>query len=294
MKLVAMMPVHNEDWMLGLSLRVALRWCDAVAVLNHASTDRTPGVIADAVAEFPGRVHVITDPDPTWREMVHRQRLLAAARDLGASHCAIVDADEILTGNIDVESLRSAIDRLEPRCVMQLPGYYMRGSIHRYHANGVWGRRWFSMAFRDHPSLAWDGDQFHHREPLGCARFFDRPMEHGDGGVMHLWGTPERRLVAKHRLYKIIERVRWPDKPVGQIDRMYSLAIHGQWREHPNQWTYSKAPPGWWEPYEHWCHHLNLAAVPTQEAESLDLISKYGAEYFAGLDLFDNELVRNA
>src|SRR4051812_45523687 len=115
--------------------------------------------------------------------------------------------------------------------ILQLPGYNLRHGTAFYHANGVWGNRWFSTAFQDDPRLGWAGDRFHHREPMGVKLQPYRPIQQGDGGVMHLWGASERRLTAKHALYKLSERLRWPEKPIAEIDRMYSLALKGDPRE---------------------------------------------------------------
>ena len=51
--------------------------------------------------------------------------------------------------------------------MIELPGYNLRDCISRYHANGIWGKRWFSLAFKDNPRLHWAGNKFHHREPHG-------------------------------------------------------------------------------------------------------------------------------
>lgn len=297
MKLIATMPVRNEAWILALSARVALMWCDDLCILNHASTDRTGDILGELQAEFPGRVHVVSMPDGTWTEMQHRECLLEMARMKGATHITIVDADEVLTGNCQVAT------RTEPplydEClwpngsIFQLPLYNMRGSIDRFHVNGIWGKRWGSVAFKDDPRLHWHrsgrpGDyDHHHREPKGMPLTPYRPVSQGNGGVMHLWGVTERRLIARHALYKMHERVRWPEKPIREIDAMYSLAIHGRPpHDMPEGWQFQKAPDSWWAPYAHLMQYLDLNAEPWQEAECKRLIDKHGREAFAGLDLF--------
>src|SRR5262245_23758182 len=100
MRLVATLCARNEDWVLGMSARAALMWCDHVVLFNHASTDDPGEVAAQVVAEYPERVTYLSDDDPTWKEMAHRQRMLDAARAAGATHIAIVDADEVLSGNL--------------------------------------------------------------------------------------------------------------------------------------------------------------------------------------------------
>ena len=109
---------------------------------------------------------------------------------------------------------------------------------------------------------------------------------------MHLWGADERRLVAKHALYKMTERLRWPSKPVAEIDHLYSLAIYPEasvGTRFTCQWRFAETCPTWWEPYRDLVQHLDLAAPPWQEEECQRLLTEHGAERFAGLDLFGVE-----
>ncbi len=299
MSLIGLMPVRNEDWILGLSARVALIWCDSLVILNHASTDGTARIIADLCNEFPERVTVLFSCDQDWAEMQHRQMMLDAARGNGATHIAIVDADELLTANL-LPTIRQHIDAVPGGWSVQLPGYNLRKGLDLYHYNGIWGNggrdqqqgRWFSVAFKDDPRLGWSGDKFHSREPsgLGVLRPY-RPVRHGNGGVLHLWGANERRLIAKHALMKCVERVRFPDKPVAEIDKMYSWAIKGEPGHRtfgtPESWTYADVPASWTAPYADLMRdHLRLDAEPWQEAECRRLIAEHGHEPFEGLDLF--------
>lgn len=286
LNLVGLMPVRNEDWVLGLSARVALMWCDKLVILDHASTDRTPAILSDLCREYPGRVSVCRNENGIWDEMQHRQSLLGEGRRLEATHIAIVDADEIVTGNI-VGTLRRTVETMQRGSILQLPGYNLRGAWDRYHANGIWGNRWFSVAFADDPRLYWRGDRFHHREPMGIPLNQWRPVGQGGGGVMHLWGLSERRLIAKHAAYKIIEALRWPQKPKAEINRIYSQAITPAANPQFEQnWRYAAAPENWWAPYADLLRHLHADAAPWQEQMCRDLCEQHGAARFAGLDLF--------
>ena len=320
MKLVGMMPVRNEDWCLALSLSVALLWCDEVVVLLHACTDRSRD-IAFEIAQESNRLYIISDDADKWCEMTHRQFMLENARQRGATHLAIIDADEVLTANLlqwtegERRPITQAIHDMPQGSILELPGYNLRDpyapgqygeklrprnvGLHHFHNNGVWGNRWFSTAFADQPCLAWWGDTFHQREPRCRIRPSDklrsyRPIQQGQGGVMHLWGASERRLIAKHALYKVTERLRWPDTSVHGIDTQYSWAIHGDANVHggslaygnPSTWTYSPVPESWWAPYAHLMKYLDVNAEPWQEAEVRRLVAQHGRDKFTGLDLF--------
>lgn len=279
------MPCRNESWVIGFSLRVALAWCDAVVVLDHASTDLSASIVLDVACEpaNKGRVHLIAETNPAWDEMRHRQMMLEYARHKGATHIAIVDADEIMTANsVSWNWIEGAI--------LHLPGYNLRGGLNRYHANGIWANRWFSVAFKDDPKLHWGGDHYHQREPRGLKLEPYRPIAQGQGGVLHLWGCSERRLVAKHALYKVTERLRFPEKKIAEIERMYSLAIKGA-ADQPtwgtsDTWTYADVPDAWLAPYKNLLQYLDVHATPWQEDETRRLVELHGKQHFAGLDLF--------
>lgn len=286
MRLIGMMPCRNEDWVLELSARAALMWCDALVIFNHSSTDQTPEIALGLCREFPLQVVFMETCDPEWHEMIHRQELLGAARNFGATHLAIIDADEVLTGNL-LGSIRTHVESLWPGYMLQLPGYNLRGGLDRYHANGIWGQRWFSTAFRDDPRLGWSGDHFHQREPSGAPMRHARPIMQGQGGIMHLWGADERRLIAKHALYKMTETLRWPNKSRAEINSLYNLAfVPSENRQFDQTWRYAEVPPEWWAPYSDLRSRVKLDAIPWQEEECRKLHVEHGPERFMGLDLF--------
>lgn len=283
------MPVRNEDWVLGLSARVALQWCDELVILMHDCVDNTAQIVADLHSEFPGRIGDVDAVGP-WDEMRHRQRLLDCARSEDATHIAMIDADEVLTANLlptpELIRIRGMVNALKPGDMLELPGYNLRGSLDRYHSNGIWGNRWFSCAFKDTPEAHWAGDKFHSRNPAGVRWRNWRPIQQGEGGILHLWGASERRLIAKHALYKVVERLRFAHKPVAEIDDLYSLAIKPRER-----WEFASTPREWWNygatPAAVYANVADsIQAEPWQEAEVRRLVQEHGKEKFQGLDLF--------
>lgn len=279
MRLIALMPVRNEAWILGLSARVALMWCDGLIVLNHASTDGTGDVLSQLSDEFGSRIQIHTEPNAEWFEMEHRQRLLALARQDQATHVAIVDADEILCGD-SLPTVRQRAEELRPGQVLTVRMHCMWRSIRDYRVDpGVWSnRRDLCLAFRDKPGVTWapTGGYHHHaRQPAGTTR-----STVSDLGVLHLqWGS-WRRLLSKQAWYKMHERLAYPTKPVQQIDRLYNQAVDDRGlRTDP-------APEAWWSPYAPLMQYIDLDAEPWQEAECRRLLAEHGAAYFKGLDLF--------
>jgi hypothetical protein len=286
MHLIGLMPARNEEWIIGLSARAALMWLDELVVLDHCSSDRTPEILAEIQREHPGRLTVIEDKVPVWYEMAHRQRLLECARTHGASHLALVDADEVLTGN-QIATVRSGIEAAPVGEVMQLAWLCMwRTPVSYVAVSSHWAHAWVSFAFQDQRTFHWttrNGYDFHHRHPMNSEYKDYRPIPRTDGGLMHLQFTVWPRLLAKQALYKMTEVVRWPGRDsIAAINTRYDRATSGDGIQT------AVAPTAWWEPYQEWMHYLNLDphAEVWQAVECRRLMAEHGRAKFAGLDLY--------
>lgn len=281
MNLIALLPCRNESWIVGLSLRAALRWNDAVVVLLHACEDGSDEIVRAIAAEYPNRVHIIVESDPNWAEMSHRQRLLAEARKHGATHISLVDCDEVLTGNM-LEQVRPQIEQLEPGTCLEVPMYAMWRSLDQYRTDGrLWaGRCDLALAFADSPELNWqptNGYEHHHRQPHGSRLGFR--ARNWQAGVMHLQWASWPRLVAKHHAYRVMERLKYPHKSVHDIERTYSQA--------PNETglQLAEATAEWWGPYSQWRDRVNLDTVPWHQQYVTEMVALHGREHFAGLSI---------
>jgi len=283
------MPARNEAWIIGLSARAVLMWCDLLIVGNHRSTDGTRRLLEEIAVESGGRLLIADCQDEQWEEMKHRQALLDIARNYEATHIVMVDADEVLTGNT-IPEMRYVIEKLRPGQTMVLPWRCLRGVLDRYHADGVWGTAEVSMAFLDEPRCHWaarDGYDFHHRHPMGRPYAPWKPVNI-TGGLMHLQFVSDRRLRAKQALYKMLEVIRWPDHmSLDKVNRMYNVAVYGfEQLTIASCGALAKTPTEWWTAYADLLEYLHCDAEPWQEAECKRLYSQYGPAKFAGLDLF--------
>lgn len=283
MKIVAIMPVRNEDWCLGFTARALLRWVDHLVILDHASTDTTHRVIDGVEAENRGRIGIMREDDSTWEEMRHRQRLLESARAIGATHIALVDADELLTANL-LPVVRDMFAAIKPGEVIQFPWLCLR-SLDTVHTSGVWGEQHASSGFLDDSVWHWSaegrgGYDHHHRHPMGRAPIPFQPCTSRGAGLLHLQFVSERRLKAKQFWYQLVERLRWPEFAAADVRAKYSATVYG----HLNS-AGTPAPAAWLAGYEDILHHLRIDAEPWQLAEARRIIAgNPGIE--AGLDDF--------
>ena len=96
MRIIATCMAANESDIVEAFVRHNLGFLDALVVLDHASTDSTPAILASLVAEgLP--VVVLHDPDRAYRQD-QRQTYLARRflAELDADFCFAIDADEFL------------------------------------------------------------------------------------------------------------------------------------------------------------------------------------------------------
>jgi len=277
-KLVGLMLARNEDWILGYSLRAALTWCDEVVVLDHDSTDDTAKILSQMQDEYRRRVHWLFSSCPTWPEMSHRERTLDAGRKRGGTHFAIIDADEVLTANLAPE-IRPRIERLAAGEALELPlipvwrdPFVMRVD------DCVWTRAYLTLAFQDQDGLHWatTGYQHHARTPKGVDKTIRAKVA---GGVMHYQWADWDRVLWKHRWYKMMERVRYPEKRVEVVDEQYSLALNeigARFEMIPKEWFsgYPRGPASIRE------------RTPWHKAACLRMWVDHGPDAFEGLDLF--------
>ena len=282
MKLIGLMLARNESWIINCSLNAALKWCDKVVVIDHASTDETGKIILDAAFQNDGRVilHRWSDTEQ-WDEMFVRQKSLEIGRIAGGTHFAIVDCDEILTANV-IPNIREEFEWLYEGQCLEVPMLAMRDLDHYQDDSTVWARAWLTLGFRDDPKLSWrpqeDGYHFHSRPPHGVLENRRRYLtDKKEGGAMHLQWCNQRRIKAKHAHYAATEWIRWPQhRGMIGINETYSLALQSP--EHVTE-----APAYWWVGLDR--HLIKTDGVPWHEEDLQRLIAKHGRDFFQGIDL---------
>lgn len=284
MKLIGLMCVKNEDWVMGASLRAAVQWCDDVILVDNDSSDQTYKLYNEIKGENPWRIQYSrwTDKDEWWDEMDMRHHSLLLGRKHGGTHFAMIDADEILVGHW-MPYIRNEIMRLEPREACETKMLAMR-ELDAFQADdSVWSRAKISLAFADHPELSWkpavDGYHHHHRLPYGITRTVEVKDRAGVGmpGMMHLQFANKRRLLAKHVLYRMVDHLRWPgrDNPAA-LNKKFDEAL-----EKPR--GLEPLPPKAWTGIER--GKIKLDTECWQEWQIQKLLWVHGREAFAGLDL---------
>lgn len=278
MILVGMMPTRNSGWIIGASLRSALRWCDAVVVLLHACTDDTADIVEAIQHEYIGRVHVLVVLKNDWDDADNRQLCLEAARRVfSVTHIATVDDDEILT--YSPSGIRRAVEELAPQVKLAVPWLQVwDGGWKLGIANAV------TLAFRDEPGVAFrplaGNYQYHPRSPHGLQGL---TVLDWAGGLLHYQFASRRRLLAKHAFYKMTEHLRWPGRlQLKALNRMYDRTALPV----PVDVPLAPIPDAWWQGQEELRDLIHVDEEPWQEVEAKRLWALHGPVAFQGLDLY--------
>lgn len=282
MKITALFLVRDESWVLGCSLRAALEWVDDCFVLDHCSTDRT-----EEIAQSFGR-HVVYErmDDPEFRELTFRHLMLERARMRGATHIAMLDADEIISGNL-LPKMRGLAADLQPGHCLAVPMICVWRGLDQYRSdsNTVFFKAKTPVLMADHPSLDWapkpDGYELHGRAPNGTRSIVSPYTNPTHGGVLHLQWASWDRLVWKQVHYVLRERAFYGQRDTAQaINERYQRSVDETGMQ------LSPIPKDWWAPYMKWRDQISLEGDRWHKAECFRMAKQIGLGGMKGLNLF--------
>ena len=266
-------------------------------MLDDNSDDGTVEVVRGLAAEC-NVVEVISKDGQAWfrNETGDRNLLLQAGRAHGGTHFIVLDADEAFTGNlVDSGELRSQIFELRVGQSLGFHWIQLWKSIHYYRTDrlydgqgrqhGILASHSMACIFCDDGVAQYEGDFIHTRripESLSFNSFMIKDIE---VGLMHFQYVNWPNFILKQSWYKCFERVRLPDKPVGEINVLYSgsLDVIGERATAVN--------PAWFARYEEWMdvewEHAVSFALDRWRLPMIDSwIESLGAGYFAGVGVW--------
>lgn len=121
MKLITLVPVKNEEWILRLTLRNFSLFSDEILLLNDGSADATQ----DIARTFPKVTLIDFETDETHVNMSKRRNLLLKkGRELGGTHFVMLDADECFSFSF-TQRIQKEIASLSPGQSLCLPWIFV-------------------------------------------------------------------------------------------------------------------------------------------------------------------------
>lgn len=116
MKIIAMLPVKNESWVLRHCLE-SLSFCDEILAIDDNSSDNTLEILKEFNCVI---IPLDTKTQVGWKEFEIRSFLLAEARKRSATHILAIDGDEMFTDTF-VNEARGIFSNLDTGESLSLP-----------------------------------------------------------------------------------------------------------------------------------------------------------------------------
>ncbi len=217
MRIIALVPVRNEAWILDRTLRALSGICDVIIASDQRSTDAT----RDILTRHAPKVVVLDNPENSHSTRV-RWRLLEAAREYeGKNFLILTDADEILSSNIQDPRVLDVLTGIAPGTGVEAPWIQLWRSPTRWRRDeSIWSNRWLAFAFRDDRSVCYGPIQMaNDHNPRLPERLILRRCE--TVKVLHFQFVLFGRMLAKQRWYRLQEAVECGTRRVEAINLFY-------------------------------------------------------------------------
>lgn len=196
-KVVACMPVRDENWILEKTLTDLSTYVDEIVIVDDGSTDSTPQIIRS----FKKVTAIHTNPPGTLpfnngRESDNRNKTLQLARQRGADWICQVDADEIFEDRIGLE-LPNLISK---GCSTKFRICHFFGDTDHFRVDGDWGNFYRYRFFKLRDRL-----RYSPQELIATPRGFDRQNRFkSDIKLLHYgWLARNKHLQRYFEVYKL-------------------------------------------------------------------------------------------
>ena len=235
MKIIALLPVRNEAWVLPHSLACLSAFCDVILVNDQNSEDES----REICRRFP-KVVLIESSEELICEQA-RWQLLDAARDYdGCNVLWCTDADELISPVLATRFVDAQGGGLKPGTVVECLYYHLWHRVDRYRTDGhKYAPHWKELGLRDDRHMDFSRAR---RLPLHEPRV---PLEGAVGvlraahlPVLHLqWLIAERNQM-KQAWYRCRELLDG-SKTAAAINEVYSATL-------PDPGVRTEAVPAAW------------------------------------------------
>ena len=277
MKLIALLPVRNEAWILPAYLSSVAPVVDEIVAVDDSSTDNTRELIeAHGGVVLPAREG--GDWETHWGWI--REDMLAEGRRRGGTHFLCLDGDEALTAPTKA-TLRNRAENLEPGEKISMQWLALWKDPNRFRADdSVWSDSFKEFLFADREGYSFEGQWPHRigRTPGPADRSLWKEMPVEEGAVLHYQFVPWRRFQAKQAWYRCAELIRDPGSAL-EINEIYAHSVETETAgtaDLPQEWLegvevphgLAELPPDW---------HLE---------EAFGWFDEYGLDFFEPLEIW--------
>jgi glycosyltransferase involved in cell wall biosynthesis len=279
MRIIALMPVRNEDWILNQTLKTLCSFCDLIIVADQRSTDETDNILK----RYSPKVAVIDNREVSHSTKI-RWRLLDEAREYqGQNFIILADADEIFTSNITDPNVLEQIVGVKPGTGIEVPWIQLWRSPFLWRDDAsVWSRRYMTAGFRDDRCVRYGPitGTIDHNKRIPDCRKIERINK---VKLLHFQFVLFDRMLSKQRWYRTLEALEF-GKGAEDINQYYCITrdercLHLEPIE--PEWT-----AGWKETGVD-LENFQESPLYWYDVEVLRYFAGKGAAFFAPLDVWE-------
>lgn len=285
MKIIALLPLKNESWILETYLGCMSKVADEIIILDDNSTDdsvliarRNPKVKIFFLADYIQDGNYV---DFSKR----RQCLLDLGRKAGGTHFILLDADEIFSSNF-IPIAKEKILSLLPGEKIFMPWVTLWKSTNEYIVGGsVWAMSYKDFIVCDSPEIFFEKRFIHEdRTPGINKKIIKIPVN--QGVVLHFQFVDWNRNQLKQALYRCSELIEGT-RDAKRINISYAYTLDSdEIKVMPvfKEWIYNK---------DSIKYYITDTTNDWRFIELLKLFNKYGIEFFEPLQVWHIKELNN-
>ncbi|MBC7767089.1 glycosyltransferase [Arenimonas sp.] len=270
MKIFALTPVKNEEWILPTYISSMRKIADEIIILDDNSTDNTALILKNA-----GVIVIQGDTSAKVNMSKKRLALLKEGRKRGGTHFIWLDADESFDANF-LKNGRKIISKLKPGRKITLPWITLWKTIDEERVDGVWKENFKDVIVHDITEYSFENRDLSEGRTQGPNTDVLH-LSKDVGQILHFQFLNFDDASLKQAWYRCLELSQSKKSPQ-RINNMYSVSL-----DTGNVQT-KKTLPTWFEGIALPSNESNKRKWYTDEI--LKMFNIHGISFFEPLDIW--------
>jgi len=275
MKIIALLPIKNEAWILPTFLSSIKNIADEILVLDDNSKDESAKILEKAGVLIIKQGLV---SEKIKNMSVLRQALLETGRKRGGTHFIWLDADEAFSANF-LQNGRKIIEGLKPGEKLTMRWIALWKSPRQYFSGrGIWSEGYKDFIVHDLPEYCFPDRNLSEDRTEGPSRDNLTKLPPEEGVVLHFQFVFWRKLQIKQAWYRCQELIKNP-KGSYSINCTYATTMDDSGAETspvPQEWLDGIVLP----------QESGEEGAKLQLEEIFSLFNQYNVKFFEPLEIW--------